>query len=78
LLDKDNNVEKLSDKEAKIVEEILSTKTLEYRRPKALYYKDILLIVVHYLVIGEDIYIIVVKFIYYKSTNNKLKLYILS
>ncbi|KAK4032863.1 hypothetical protein C8A01DRAFT_50446 [Parachaetomium inaequale] len=42
-------------------------------RPKALYYKDILLKVVCHPVTGEDIYIIAVRFIYYKGADNKLK-----
>ncbi|UQC76814.1 FluG domain-containing protein, partial [Colletotrichum lupini] len=42
-------------------------------RPKALYYKDIPIIIIRYLVIGRAILVIVIKFIYYKRANNKLR-----
>ncbi|UQC77442.1 FluG domain-containing protein, partial [Colletotrichum lupini] len=41
--------------------------------PKALYYKDILIIIIHYLVTGRAVLIIAIKFIYYKGANNKLR-----
>ncbi|KAK1719164.1 hypothetical protein BDP67DRAFT_393684, partial [Colletotrichum lupini] len=42
-------------------------------RLKALYYKDILIVIIRYLVTGRAVLVIAIKFIYYKKANNKLK-----
>lgn len=46
-------------------------------RLKALCYKDILLIVMHYLETGEDVLAMAIKFIHHKGSDNKPKLYVL-
>ncbi|KAI0876768.1 hypothetical protein GGS24DRAFT_513091 [Hypoxylon argillaceum] len=66
--------DKFSDKDAELLEEMLSAETTSRGRPKALCYKDILLMVVCYPVTGEDVHTMTVKFIYYKGADNKLKL----
>ncbi|KAK3943787.1 hypothetical protein QBC46DRAFT_361544 [Diplogelasinospora grovesii] len=65
--------DELLNKDAKLLKKILSIKTIGRERFKALYYEDILLIIIHYSVTSEDVYIIAVKFIYYKGADNKLK-----
>ncbi|UQC73694.1 FluG domain-containing protein, partial [Colletotrichum lupini] len=40
---------------------------------KALYYKDILIIIICYLVTGRAVLVIAIKFIYYRKANNKLR-----
>ncbi|KAK1722200.1 hypothetical protein BDP67DRAFT_389527, partial [Colletotrichum lupini] len=40
---------------------------------KALYYKDIFIIIIRYLVTGRAVLVITIKFIYYKGANNKLR-----
>ena len=59
-----------------MVEEMLSTETLGRGRPKALCYKDILLMVVCHLVTGKNVHVMAVKLIHYKGADNKPKLYI--
>jgi len=65
------------DNDSRVLEKILSQETVSRRRPKYLYYEDILLIVVRYPDTGEDVLVISIKFIYYKGANNKPKPYIL-
>jgi hypothetical protein len=74
----DDDGEKLSDEEAKMVGEMLSTETLGRGRPKALCYEDILLMVVRHPVMDEDVLVMAVKFIHHKGADNKPKPYVLS
>jgi hypothetical protein len=72
----DNDEEKLSDEEAKMVDEMLSTETLGRGRPKALCYEDIMLMVVRHPVTGENVHVMAVKFIHHKGADNKPKPYV--
>ena len=73
----DNNINKEPNNPNSTVFYILLLKeTVKRDRPKALYYKDILIIVVRHLVTRQATLAIALKFIYYKRCNNKPKPYI--
>ncbi|KAK4195369.1 hypothetical protein QBC40DRAFT_310712 [Triangularia verruculosa] len=67
---KDSAKDKLPDK---VVKAMLANETMGRGRPKALYYKDILLMVVRHPVTGDDVLTIAVKFIHHKGADNKPK-----
>lgn len=60
-----------------VVEAMLAGETLGRGRPKALYYEDILLMVVRHLVTDNDVFAMAVKFIHHKGADNKPKPYVL-
>ncbi|KAB5514906.1 hypothetical protein GE09DRAFT_588621 [Coniochaeta sp. 2T2.1] len=69
----DDAEDKLSDEDARLLEEMLSAETTGRGRPKALCYEDILLMVVRHPVTGEDVHVMAVKLIHHKGTDNKPK-----
>jgi hypothetical protein len=72
---KDSAKDELPDE---VVEAMLASKTIVRGRPKALYYEDILLMVVRHPVTGDDVLAMAVKFIYHKGADNKPKPYVLA
>ncbi|CAH0055287.1 unnamed protein product [Clonostachys solani] len=66
----------LLDKDLKL-KSLLSQETIGCGRLKALYYKDIQMLIVWYLITGWCIPTIAIKFIYHKGANKKPKLYII-
>ncbi|KAB5511398.1 hypothetical protein GE09DRAFT_690652 [Coniochaeta sp. 2T2.1] len=69
----DDAEDKLSDEDARLLEEMLSAETTGRERPKALCYEDILLILVRHPVTGADVHVMAVKFIHHKGADNKPK-----
>ncbi|KAI0398662.1 hypothetical protein F4802DRAFT_592559 [Xylaria palmicola] len=69
----DNAEDKLSDEDARLLEEMLLAETTARGRPKALCYEDISLMVVRHPVTGEDVHAMAVKFIHHKGADNKPK-----
>ena len=67
----DDAEDKLSDQDARLLEETISADTTGRGRPKALCYEDILLMVVRHPVIGEDVHVMAVKFIHHKGADSK-------
>jgi hypothetical protein len=61
--EKDDN-DKIEDKNARLFEKLFCQETFGRGRPKALYYEDILLIIIYDSEIEEDISVIVIKFIH--------------
>ncbi|KAI1305758.1 hypothetical protein F5Y03DRAFT_384421 [Xylaria venustula] len=69
----DDAEDKLSDEDARLLEEMLSAETTGRGRPKALCYEDILLMVVRHPITGKDVHVMAVKFIHHKGADNKPK-----
>ncbi|KAJ9144506.1 hypothetical protein NKR23_g5930 [Pleurostoma richardsiae] len=68
-----NDDDQMTDEEAKLFEELLSTETTGRGRPKAPCWEDIFLMVVRHPATGKDVLAMAVKFIHHKGADNKPK-----
>ncbi len=61
------------DKHSRLLEDMILQEYEDRRRPKALCYEDILLMIVYYPGTGEDVLVIYIRLMHYKGMDNKPK-----
>jgi hypothetical protein len=71
--DEEYEDDKAQDEDSKLLEDMLSQKTTGRRRPKALCYEDIMLMVMRHPETGEDVLAMAAKLIHHKGADNKPK-----
>lgn len=76
-MESDGSADQTLDEQSIGLNKLLLQKTIKRGRPKALCYKDILLMIVRHPATGKPILAMAIKFIHHKGADNKPKPFVL-